>query len=60
MDKPIILNCIECETVLGVLTEKGLMVGNILIGNKELLSEEDNHITCGECGRDIWVSIVPG
>jgi hypothetical protein len=56
---PVMLNCIECEAFLGVLTEKGLMTGNVMIGTKELMQEEDNHIVCGECGRNIWDSIMP-
>jgi len=59
MELPVILNCINCETFLGVLTNGGLMVGNILIYIKEYSPDKDNHISCSACGEDVWNSIAP-
>jgi hypothetical protein len=57
MELPVKLNCVECETFLGVLTEKGLMVGNVLIDMGSMMQDGDGRIFCGECGKDIWESL---
>jgi hypothetical protein len=58
MDKyPMIINCVECGLFLGVFTENGLMIGNIIIDITLDGDENSNEISCGDCGESLWWSV---